>query len=116
MASNDVAASTAQLVAAARVKAKFGSPTQDRLEEASKAVKRACKKLVEKVISSKNKDDEEDVDYTSLSNREFKKQELAQKVREYPLPSPFSFTTIVPKSLPCSTGDMHADLLIISFI
>lgn len=115
VASNDVAASTAQLVAAARVKAKFGSPTQDRLEEASKAVKSACKNLVEQVIANKNKEDEEDVDYASLSNREFKKQELAQKVREYPLPPPFSFITIVPKSIGCSNGDLYADLVLLLF-
>ena len=96
VASNDVAASTAQLVAAARVKAKFGSPTQDRLEEASKAVKKACKSLVEQVMASKNKDEEEDVDYTRLSNMEFKKREMEQKVWDPPYPF-ISLGAIVPK-------------------
>lgn len=41
VASNDVAASTAQLVAASRVKAGFGSRTQERLEDSSKAVSQA---------------------------------------------------------------------------
>lgn len=86
VASNDVAASTAQLVAASRVKANFGSRTQDRLEEASKAVRKACKSLVRQVqdiIASRNRDDDEEVDYTKLSNREFKSREMEQKVRVF---------------------------------
>ena len=84
VASNDVAASTAQLVAASRVKANFGSRTQDRLEEASKAVGRACRSLVKQVqdiISQRNKDEGEEVDYTSLSGHEFKVREMEQQVR-----------------------------------
>lgn len=83
VASNDVAASTAQLVAASRVKANFGSRTQDHLEEASKAVRKACKSLVRQVqdiIASRNKDSDDEVDYTKLSNREFKSREMEQKV------------------------------------
>ena len=84
VASNDVAASTAQLVAASRVKANFGSKTQDRLEEASKAVGRACRSLVKQVqdiISQKNKEEGEDVDYGALSGHEFKVREMEQQVR-----------------------------------
>ena len=84
VASNDVSASTAQLVAASRVKATFGSRTQDRLEEASKAVGRACRSLVKQVqsiISQRNKDEGEDVDYAALSSHEFKVQEMQQQVR-----------------------------------
>ena len=81
--SNDVTASTAQLVAGSRVKANFGSRTQDHLEEASKAVRKACKGLVRQVqdiIASRNKDNDDEVDYTKLSNREFKSREMEQKV------------------------------------
>ena len=84
VASNDVAASTAQLVAASRVKANFGSKTQDRLEEASKAVGAACRALVrqvQEIISQRNKDEDEDVDYAKLSGHEFKVQEMEQQVR-----------------------------------
>ena len=83
VASNDVAASTAQLVAASRVKANFGSRTQDRLEEASKAVGKACRSLVRRVqdiIAQKNKDEGEDVDYGALSGHEFKVREMEQQV------------------------------------
>ena len=83
VASNDVAASTAQLVAASRVKANFGSRTQDRLEEASKAVGKACRTLVrqvQEIISQRNKDEGEDVDYGKLSGHEFKVREMEQQV------------------------------------
>ncbi|KAF2460556.1 ANTH domain-containing protein [Lineolata rhizophorae] len=83
VASNDVAASTAQLVAASRVKASFMSKTQERLESASKAVTAACRALVRQVqdiIAQKNKDDNEAVDYTKLSSHEFKVQEMEQQV------------------------------------
>lgn len=83
VASNDVAASTAQLVAASRVKATFMSKTQDRLEGASKAVTEACRSLVRQVqdiISQRNQDDNEVVDYAKLSGHEFKVREMEQKV------------------------------------
>ncbi|KAE8148541.1 ANTH domain-containing protein [Aspergillus avenaceus] len=83
VASNDVAASTAQLVAASRVKASFMSKTQDRLEAASKAVGAACRALVRQVqdiIRERNQDDSENVDYTKLSSHEFKVREMEQQV------------------------------------
>ncbi|KAL3472667.1 ANTH domain-containing protein [Aspergillus californicus] len=83
VASNDVAASTAQLVAASRVKATFMSKTQDRLETASKAVGGACRALVRQVqdiIAEKNRDENETVDYAKLSSHEFKVQEMEQQV------------------------------------
>ncbi|OJJ84183.1 putative cytoskeleton assembly control protein Sla2 [Aspergillus glaucus CBS 516.65] len=83
VASNDVAASTAQLVAASRVKASFMSKTQDRLEGASKAVGVACRKLVRQVqdiISERNRDETETVDYSKLSSHEFKVREMEQQV------------------------------------
>ncbi|RAL10532.1 putative cytoskeleton assembly control protein Sla2 [Aspergillus homomorphus CBS 101889] len=83
VASNDVAASTAQLVAASRVKASFMSKTQDRLETASKAVGAACRALVRQVqsiIKEKNQDDTEAVDYSKLGSHEFKVREMEQQV------------------------------------
>ncbi|KAI9829736.1 MAG: sla2 Src-like adaptor 2 [Phylliscum demangeonii] len=83
VASNDVAASTAQLVAASRVKAKFMSTSQDRLEGASKAVTNACRSLVRQVqdiIARRNQDDADVVDYTKLSGHEFKVREMEQQV------------------------------------
>lgn len=83
VASNDVAASTAQLVAASRVKASFMSKTQDRLEAASKAVGAACRALVrqvQEIIAERNQDDSEKVDYTKLSSHEFKVREMEQQV------------------------------------
>ena len=83
VASNDVAASTAQLVAASRVKANLGSRAQDRLEEASKAVGKACRSLVrqvQEIISQRNRDEGEDVDYGKLSGHEFKVREMEQQV------------------------------------
>lgn len=84
VASNDVAASTAQLVAASRVKATFMSKTQDRLENASKAVGTACRSLVRQVrdiIAEKNKEENEVIDYSKLSSHEFKVREMEQQVR-----------------------------------
>ena len=83
VASNEVAASTAQLVAASRVKADFMSKSQERLEGASKAVTYACKSLVRQVqsiIAAKNRDEGDDVNWAELSGHEFKVQEMEQQV------------------------------------
>jgi hypothetical protein len=82
VASNDVAASTAQLVAASRVKAGFMSKSQERLEQASKAVGAACRSLVRQVQSMiKERTQEEDqVDYSKLGAHEFKVREMEQQV------------------------------------
>lgn len=83
VASNDVAASTAQLVAASRVKASFMSKSQDRLENASKAVTGACRSLVrqvQEIISQRNQDENQTVDYTKLSDHEFKVRQMEQQV------------------------------------
>ncbi|KAI6780588.1 Endocytosis protein-like protein [Emericellopsis cladophorae] len=82
VASNDVAASTAQLVAASRVKAGFMSKSQEGLEQASKAVGAACRALVRQVqsmIKERNQDDDQ-VDYTKLGSHEFKVREMEQQV------------------------------------
>ncbi|KAI0487265.1 ANTH domain-containing protein [Xylaria cf. heliscus] len=82
VASNDVAASTAQLVAASRVKAGFMSKSQENLEQASKAVGAACRSLVRQVqnmIKDRNQE-EEAVDYSKLGAHEFKVREMEQQV------------------------------------
>ena len=81
VASNEVAAATAQLVAASRVKANLMSKTQERLELAAKAVTEACKALVKQVkaISAREIQDEE-ADYKNMAVLEFKKREMEQQV------------------------------------
>ncbi|WWC90657.1 uncharacterized protein L201_005593 [Kwoniella dendrophila CBS 6074] len=81
VASNEVSAATAQLVAASRVKASLMSKTQQRLELAAKAVTDACKALVKqvKLISNKQADDDA-VDYKSMPSHEFKVREMEQQV------------------------------------
>ncbi|KAI9655821.1 MAG: sla2 Src-like adaptor 2 [Bathelium mastoideum] len=83
VASNDVAASTAQLVAASRVKASFMSKTQERLEQASRSVGQACRALVrqvQEVIAQRAQEGEEKVDYAKLGSHEFKVREMEQQV------------------------------------
>ncbi|KAG4305016.1 hypothetical protein PORY_001691 [Pneumocystis oryctolagi] len=82
VASNEMAAATAQLVAASRVKAKFMSKTQQTLEDASKAVSRACKilvKQVQDVVASRFQDNDH-FDYSQLTLHEFKVREMEQQV------------------------------------
>ncbi|TQS35055.1 hypothetical protein Golomagni_04535 [Golovinomyces magnicellulatus] len=82
VASNNVAASTAQLVAASRVKAGFMSKSQESLEQASKAVGAACRALVGQVqslIKDRNQVDNH-VDYGKLGVHEFKVREMEQQV------------------------------------
>lgn len=81
VASNEVAAATAQLVAASRVKANLMSKTQERLETAAKAVTEACKALVRQVKAvSARQTEEEDIDYKNMAVLEFKKREMEQQV------------------------------------
>lgn len=83
VASNDVAASTAQLVAASRVKASFMSKTQERLEECSKAVGQACRGLVRQVqaiIARRDAGGDEGTDYSKLSGHDFKVAQMEQQV------------------------------------
>ncbi|KAK0612653.1 ANTH domain-containing protein [Bombardia bombarda] len=83
VASNNVAASTAQLVAASRVKAGFMSASQEGLEQASKAVGAACRALVRQVqnmIKDRNAADDDQVDYAKLGAHEFKVREMEQQV------------------------------------
>ena len=81
VASNEVSAATAQLVAASRVKASLMSKTQQRLEVASKAVTDACKVLVKQVKTiSAGQNDDEVVDYKAMPSHEFKVREMEQQV------------------------------------
>lgn len=83
VASKEVAASTAQLVAASRVKATFMSKTQDNLEDASKLVTSACRKLVNQVqdiLNQRSNSNDGEIDYSKLSNHENKTVEMEQQV------------------------------------
>ncbi|SSD58689.1 related to cytoskeleton assembly control protein Sla2 [Saccharomycodes ludwigii] len=82
VASNDVAASTVQLVAASRVKSSLHSKTQMVLEDDSKNVNHCCKKLGEHIQNLINKRhvSEKDVDFSKLSIHENKTTELNQQV------------------------------------
>lgn len=82
VASNDVAASTAQLVAASRVKASLMSKTQERLEAASRAVTAACRGLVrqvQEIIAQRDRGGEKE-EFEKLSTHELKTQEMEQQV------------------------------------
>ncbi|KAI5952962.1 SLA2 [Candida theae] len=82
VASNEVAASTAQLVAASRVKANFMSKSQDALETASGDVTRACKALVKKVqgLLSDDQSQNDNIDLSKLTPYEGKTLEMEQQV------------------------------------
>ncbi|KAI8064718.1 ANTH domain-containing protein [Gongronella butleri] len=82
VASNEVSAATAQLVAASRVKSSFMSRTQENLELAAKAVKDAAAELVKQVRSLvEKKSDELAIDFNKLSVHEFKRAEMEQQVK-----------------------------------
>jgi len=81
VASNEVAAATAQLVAASRVKASLMSKTQEQLELAAKAVTEACKALVRQVKAISAKQAEGQMpDYADLGAHEFKVRQMEQQV------------------------------------
>lgn len=82
VASNEVSAATAQLVAASRVKSTFMSRTQERLEMAAKAVKDAAAELVKQVKNLvAQKSENLDIDFNKLSVHEFKRREMEQQVK-----------------------------------
>lgn len=83
VASHAVAAATAQLVAAARVKAIPGSKTQDRLEAAAAAVTDATKLLVkaaERASTQERDHDTAAADLSKLTIHDFKVAEMNQQV------------------------------------
>ena len=84
VASHEVSAGTAQLVAAARVKADVGSQPQRRLEEAAKGVTDTSRKLVEAAKSAAEKETDDDTfiaEINGLSLHQFKVQEMNQQVK-----------------------------------
>lgn len=83
VASNEVASSTAQLVAAARVKADHGSPTQQTLETTSKSVGAACRSLVarvQEILAGREGTAQKADNFTSLPEHEFRTAHMAQQV------------------------------------
>jgi len=82
VASNEVAAATAQLVQASRVKSELMSKTQDNLEKAAKAVTDACRALVKQVkaVSARNMENQDTDDYNAMGAHEFKMREMEQQV------------------------------------
>lgn len=82
VACNEVAASTAQLVTASRVKSNIVSKTQEDLESSSTAVNAACKRLVSKVQSflTTEPDKFATIDLAKLTPYEGKTLEMEQQV------------------------------------
>lgn len=83
VASNEVAAATAQLVAASRVKANSMSKAQDNLERASRDVTEASRALVRAVkaiMEREMRQREAAVDYQNMNAHEFKIKEMSQQV------------------------------------
>lgn len=82
VACNEVAASTAQLVAASRVKASFLSKPQDRLESASGRVTSECRSLVARVQSllQNGATSDQTLDLGKLTPYEGKTLEMEQQV------------------------------------
>jgi hypothetical protein len=83
VASNEVAAATAQLVQASRVKSDLMSQTQERLEVAARAVTEACKALVRQVrtVIDRQASRDNDVDYAGMGSHDFKRREFEQQVQ-----------------------------------
>lgn len=81
VASNEVAASTAQLVQASRVKAELMSGTQEKLELAAKAVTEACKALVRQVKAiTAQQMQQDDPDPNAMGAHEVKIKEMEVQV------------------------------------
>ncbi|KAJ3364854.1 sla2 Src-like adaptor 2 [Allomyces javanicus] len=83
VAANEVAAATAQLVAASRVKAVQGSKTQDKLEAAASAVTTATRLLVKaaKDAARREQENKDLRDFGQLSLHDLKTQEMEQQVK-----------------------------------
>lgn len=83
VAATEVSAATTQLVAASRVKAVPGSKTQDKLEDASSAVREAVKLLVKAAKEASKKNAEERIleEVKSMGPHEYKVKEMEQQVK-----------------------------------
>ena len=103
-----LAAATAQLVQASRVKSSLMSKTQEKLEIAAKAVTDACRALVKQVkaITAKQMLGKEDgLDYSTMPNQEFKIREMEAQVR-----SPVTFRPYAHKLLRSRSSRSSASL------
>ncbi|XP_049985251.1 huntingtin-interacting protein 1 isoform X1 [Alexandromys fortis] len=80
--SHEIAASTAQLVAASKVKANKGSLNLTQLQQASRGVKQATAAVVASTISGKSQIEETDsMDFSSMTLTQIKRQEMDSQVR-----------------------------------
>ncbi|XP_021556022.2 huntingtin-interacting protein 1 [Neomonachus schauinslandi] len=80
--SHEIAASTAQLVAASKVKADKDSPNLAQLQQASRGVNQATATVVTSTISGKSQIEETDnMDFSSMTLTQIKRQEMDSQVR-----------------------------------
>ncbi|KAF6124738.1 huntingtin interacting protein 1 [Phyllostomus discolor] len=80
--SHEIAASTAQLVAASKVKADKDSPNLAQLQQASRGVSQATAAVVASTISGKSQIEETDnMDFSSMTLTQIKRQEMDSQVR-----------------------------------
>ncbi|XP_040312036.1 huntingtin-interacting protein 1 isoform X1 [Herpailurus yagouaroundi] len=80
--SHEIAASTAQLVAASKVKADKDSPNLAQLQQASRGVNQATATVVASTISGKSQIEETDnMDFSSMTLTQIKLQEMDSQVR-----------------------------------
>ncbi|XP_029389735.1 huntingtin-interacting protein 1 [Mus pahari] len=80
--SREIAASTAQLVAASKVKANKGSSNLTQLQQASRGVNQATAAVVASTISGKSQIEETDnMDFSSMTLTQIKRQEMDSQVR-----------------------------------
>ncbi|KAL4630894.1 huntingtin-interacting protein 1-like isoform X1 [Arapaima gigas] len=80
--SHEIAASTAQLVAASKVKADKDSPNLARLQQASRGVTQATANVVASTKSGKSQIEEKDtMDFSSMTLTQIKRQEMDSQVR-----------------------------------
>ncbi|XP_053502393.1 huntingtin-interacting protein 1 isoform X3 [Ictalurus furcatus] len=80
--SHEIAASTAQLVAASKVKADKDSPNLARLQQASRGVSQATAGVVASTKSGKSQIEETDtMDFTSMTLTQIKRKEMDSQVR-----------------------------------
>ncbi|XP_041096898.1 huntingtin-interacting protein 1 isoform X2 [Polyodon spathula] len=80
--SHEIAASTAQLVAASKVKADKGSANLGRLQQASRGVNQATASVVASTKNAKSQiEDTETMDFSSMTLTQIKRQEMDSQVR-----------------------------------
>uniref|UniRef100_F6YXY3 Huntingtin-interacting protein 1-related protein n=1 Tax=Monodelphis domestica TaxID=13616 RepID=F6YXY3_MONDO len=80
--SREIAASTAQLVAASKVKADKDSSNLARLQQASRGVNQATAAVVASTMAGKSQiEDTESMDFSSMTLTQIKRQEMDSKVR-----------------------------------